>query len=91
MNERTTVADIEGEWVDPEFESSLIIRCREAWNKEIKELTNQELSTFLRQKIAVDAIAPIAEERIKNKIEDGTEAWDDELEEALSHALKPKL
>jgi len=88
MKNGTTVESIEGAWVDPGFESSLIKRCRDAWEKELIELTNEEVSTFLRQKIAVEALMPIAKERIESGVEDETEAWDDELHEALDYATK---
>jgi len=84
----TTVADVEGPWIDSEFESSLILRCKNAWDKPIKKLSNEELSTFLRQKIAVQAILPTAKERAASGIEDGTEAWNDELQEAINSATK---
>ena len=88
MSNETTVESIEGPWIDSEFESSLISRCKNAWKKPITDLTNQELSTFLRQRIAVTTLRPIAENRIKIKFEDGTEQFDEELEEALKYATK---
>lgn len=88
MKGSITIEEILGPWEDPGFDSSLIQRCREAWSKPIKELTNQEISTFLRQKMAIEAIAPIAKERIASGVEDGTEAWDNELQQALDHASK---
>lgn len=88
MKGSITIKEILGPWEDPEFDSSLIQRCREAWSKPIKELTNQEISTFLRQKMAIEAIAPIAKERIASGVEDGTEAWNNELQQALDHASK---
>jgi len=88
MKGSITIEEILGPWEDPEFDSSLIQRCREAWSKPIKELTNQEISTFLRQKMVIEAIAPIAKERIASGVEDGTEAWDNELQQALDHASK---
>lgn len=81
------VCDIEGPWEDPDFESSLIDRCRKAWDKEIDSLTNSELATFLRQKIAVDKLRPIALERIAENYSDGTEIDEDELKWALEGNL----
>lgn len=88
MKTKTTVEEIVGPWGNPGLESSLIQRCRDAWKKELRELTNEEVSTFLRQDIAVEALTAIAKERIESGIEDGTEAWDDELQEALEYATR---
>jgi hypothetical protein len=91
MKKGTTVEEIVGPWEDPDFESGLIKRCRDAWQKELKELTNEEVSTFLRQKIAVEELTPIAKERIQSGIEDGTESWDDELQQALDYATEGSI
>ena len=72
MNDSMTIASLEGPWVDPDFDSGLIERCRNAWNKPLKELSNQELATLLRQKIAVQHLLPIARQRIADS-EAGTE------------------
>jgi hypothetical protein len=67
-----SVADLLGPWRDPDFESGLIARCRRAWNKPIRELTNEELATFLRQEIAVDALLPFAKRRVELGIDDNS-------------------
>jgi len=78
-----SVADILGPWVDPNFESGLIHRCRAAWNKPLDELTNEEMATFLRQEIAVEGILPLAESRVKNGYDDDSEMYDGELKEKI--------
>lgn len=86
--ENRTVADIEGPWVDSDFESGLIERCKRAWTKPISGLTNQELATLLRQNIAVVEILPTAKKRITHQIDDDSEIFDGELQEAITNAEK---
>ena len=81
-----TVADVEGPWVDPNFESGLIQRCRRGWNTPVSDLTNKLLATYLRQKIALSLVVPEARRRIVAKYVDDTELYDDELQEALTSA-----
>ncbi len=78
-----SAADIEGRWVEPDFESGLIVRCREAWHKPLMELTNNELATFLRQQIAVEHVLPLAIQRVKDNFVDDTELFDGELATAI--------
>lgn len=59
-----TLADLLGPWRESGFDSGLISRVRAAWSKPIDMLTNHELATCLRQKIAVDHLLPVAEKRI---------------------------
>lgn len=81
------VADIVGPWTEPEFSSGLIDRCRIAWNKPLRCLSRQELATFLRQRIAVEHVLPIAINRIQNGDDDETELYDGELESAVEYAV----
>jgi hypothetical protein len=81
-----TVADVEGPWVAPNFESGLIERCRRGWNTPVVELTNELLATYLRQKIALSLVVPEARRRIAAGHEDDTELYDQELQEALQAA-----
>ena len=81
-----SAADLFGPWLDPQFDSGLIERCRIAWNKPLKELSNSELATFLRQNIATEYVLPIAESRLKNNVDDDTEIFDGELAEAVEYA-----
>jgi hypothetical protein len=78
-----TVADVEGPWVDPNWNSSLIERCRRGWNTPVVELTNELLATYLRQKIALSLVVPEARKRLAEGHVDDTELYDDELVNAL--------
>ena len=78
-----TIADIEGEWQESGFESGLIARCRAAWHKPIEDLSNEEMATLLRQKIAVEHILPLARQRVADGIDDDTEMFDGELREVI--------
>lgn len=51
-----SVADILGPWVEPDWNSGLIARCREAWNKPLQDLSREELATLLRQRYAQEAL-----------------------------------
>ncbi|MBL7952642.1 MAG: hypothetical protein JNM62_13090 [Flavobacteriales bacterium] len=82
-----TVADVEGPWVDANFDSGLIDRCRHGWNTPIAELTNNLLATYLRQKLALSLVVPEAQKRIASKFVDDTELYDDELKNALKSAV----
>jgi len=78
-----SVSDIVGEWKDPDFESGLIERCKNAWKKPISDLTNEEMATYLRQDIAVKEILPLARERVSKGYDDDTEMFDGELKEIV--------
>ena len=84
--ETRSVADIVGPWVDPEFESGLIERCRRHWTSPIGTLPNGMLATFLRQRIALSAIIPEARRRVDGAIDDESEIFEGELAEALGRA-----
>lgn len=84
----TTVADIEGPWVNPNYESGLIDRCRRGWNTPVTQLTNNLLSTYLRQKFALPLIIPEAQKRVASNFVDDTELYDEELKNALKSASR---
>lgn len=81
-----TIADIEGPWADPNFESGLIERCRRGWNTPVTQLTNELLATYLRQKIGLPLVVPEAQRRVRAKVVDDTGLYDGELETALRQA-----
>jgi hypothetical protein len=87
-NDLKSVADFLGPWVEPDWNSGLIERCRHAWNKPLRELTNQELATLLLQRIAVEHVLPVASKRVQDRIDDGTEFYDGELESVIEEARK---
>ncbi len=85
---KSSIADLLGPWVEPDCDSGLIERCRNAWSKPLRELTNEELATLLRQRIAVDHVVPIAERRVQEGVDDGTEMYDGELAAAVQDATR---
>jgi hypothetical protein len=84
--EPKSVADVEGAWVDSDFDSGLIERCKRYWNIPATELSNEMLATYLRQRIAVQLIVPEAQRRLDAGIDDGSEMYQGELAEALRRA-----
>jgi hypothetical protein len=85
--EKRSIADIVGPWIDPDFNSSLIARCRDNWSKPVGELTNFVLATFIRQQIALNLVVPEARRRIEAGYTDETEILDDELTLAIAGIL----
>jgi hypothetical protein len=83
-----SVADILGPWVEPDWDSGLIARCREAWNKPLRDLSREELATLLRQRFAVEQLLPVARKRLEDGVDDDTEMFDGELQEATEYASK---
>ncbi len=80
------VADVEGPWVDPNFESSLIARCRDNWSVPVSDVSNFVLATFIRQRIALRLVVPEAKRRIAAGYIDDSELFDEELMVAVSEA-----
>ena len=87
MSPYQSIADLLGPWHNPDFDSGLIERCRQAWTKPIKDLTDQEFATLLRQKIAVEHLLPFARQRVADGIHDDTEWYEGELAAAIAHAV----
>ncbi|MES2016652.1 MAG: hypothetical protein V4484_09160 [Pseudomonadota bacterium] len=85
--ENRAVADIVGPWVEPDFNSSLIERCRANWSVPIGEITNYVLATYIRQRIALDLVVPEAQRRIASGFTDETEILHDELALAIAGIL----
>jgi hypothetical protein len=89
MNSDTiSVADLLGPWVEPEWDSGLIERCRNAWSKPLRDLTNQELATLMRQGFAVEQLLPMASQRVLDGFDDDTEIYDGELQSAIEYTRK---
>ena len=82
-----SVADILGPWVEPDWDSGLIARCREAWSKPFRDLSREELATLLRQRFAVEHLVPVAQKKLQDA-DDDTEMFDGELAEAIEYAQK---
>ena len=89
LGHRYYLSDLIGPWADTDFESSLIERCKNAWSKPLQDLSSAELATLLQQRIAVTYLLPLARKRLKDRIEDGTEMYEGELEAAIEHASYP--
>lgn len=79
-----SVADIEGAWVEPEFESGLIKRCRESWAVPIPQLSNHVLATFIRQRKGLKLVVLEAMRRIDADYKDDSELYDEELSNAIA-------
>ena len=82
-----SVADFLGPWVEPDWKSSLIARCKEAWNKPLQDLSRLELATLLQQKYVVDQVLPVARRKLQ-EADDDTEMFDGQLAEAIEHATR---
>jgi hypothetical protein len=82
----TTIADLVGPWVEPGFESSLISRCRSAWDRPIDQLSDSDLAMLLRQRIAVEHLLIVARSRLARNAPDGSEYYDGELANACEQA-----
>jgi hypothetical protein len=88
QSDSQSIADLLGPWVETDWESGLVERCRGAWSKPLRELTNEELATLLRQRIATPRVLSVAESRIADGVDDDTEMYDGELEAAIEYAKK---
>ncbi|MGC4004260.1 MAG: hypothetical protein QM811_14545 [Pirellulales bacterium] len=83
-----SIADLEGPWLETDFNSGLIERCKRGWYTPIKELSNELLATYLRQEVALELILPEARIRIESGFIDETESYEDELRNAFDSASK---
>ena len=83
-----SIADLLGPWVEPDWDSGLVERCRNAWSKPLRDLSREELATLLRQRIAVNHILPIAKQRVESGVGDDSEMYDGELEAAIEYASR---
>jgi hypothetical protein len=82
-----SVADFLGPWIEPNFESSLIARCRAAWNKPFRDLSRLELATLLEQKFVIEHVLPVARKKLQ-EANDDTEMFDGQLAEDIDHASR---
>lgn len=81
-----SLAYLIGPWIDSDWNSGLIERCKNAWGKPLRDLSREELATLLRQRIAVEHLLPIAKKRLEEGIDDDTEMFEGELHEAIEYA-----
>jgi hypothetical protein len=82
--EQRSVRDIEGPWVEPEFDSSLVQRCRENWAVPLGQVTNHVLATFICQRVGLSIGLPEADRRVRARYDDESEMYDGELASALT-------
>jgi hypothetical protein len=82
-DETRSVADIEGPWVDPNFESGLIARCRQYWTTPVSQMPNQVLATFIRQEFGLAIVIPEAQRRVDAGFDDNSELFNGELATTL--------
>jgi hypothetical protein len=81
-----TAADIHGPWVDPGWESGLVVRVRRFWYIHIADLPDAGLALFLRQQIAVGPALAEARRRLAAGRPDDSELYDGELAAAVKEA-----
>jgi hypothetical protein len=82
-----SASEIEGPWIEQDFSSGLIQRCKDAWETPVDALSDEMLATFLRQKIALDLVIEEARRRVESDRYDGSEMYDGELQKNLKEAL----
>lgn len=80
------VAEFSGPWVEPDFNSSLIDRCRANWSVPVGQVSNYVLATFIRQRIALGLVMPEARRRLETGYVDDSELYDEELFLVVSEA-----
>ena len=85
-----TLAQILGPWRQPEVDTGLIARCREAWDKPIEQFTDLELVTCLQQNLAIVHVFPVAKKRLEAAAPDESEMFEGQLAEAVAAAEKKK-
>ena len=86
-----TLAQILGPWQQPEADTGLITRCREAWDKPIDQFTDLELVTCLQQKLAVAHVLPVAKKRLETAVPDDSEMFEGQLAGAVAEAEKRRV
>jgi hypothetical protein len=79
----TSAADIYGPWVEPDWDSGLIVRVRKWWHVPVPDLPDAALALFLRQEIAVDAFLDEASRRLNEGQSDDSELYEGELARAV--------
>jgi hypothetical protein len=82
----SSLSDLVGPWIDSDWNTGLIERCKNAWSKPLRNLSREELATLLRQRIAVEHLLPIAKKRLEDGVDDDTETFEGELAEAIEYA-----
>jgi hypothetical protein len=78
-----SVADIEGPWVDPHWDSGTIERCRQYWTTPINEVPDIALITYIHQQFAPELVIAEARSRVLAGRFDDTELYDGQMAESL--------
>lgn len=64
-----TLTELEGDdWGEPEFHSSLVIRCHELRKKPLNDFSTEDLRLLIGQKFSLDYLIPIAIEYLKEDL-----------------------
>jgi len=82
-----SVADIEGAWVESDFDSGLIERCKRYWKTPANELPDVMVATYLSQRMAMTLMIDEARRRVAIGHFDDTELYDGQLCETLARAV----
>jgi hypothetical protein len=85
MTDSLTVLKIVGPW-SGDATTSLMQRCKYAWNVPLTELSDHMVATFLEQLIAVPEVLAQAERRLASEERDETEYFEGQLKEAAHRA-----
>ncbi|QKE62477.1 hypothetical protein HNE05_03585 [Aquipseudomonas campi] len=85
MTNSLTVLEIVGPW-SGEATTSLMQRCKAAWNVPLTELSDHMVATFLEQRIAIPEVLAEAERRLVSEERDETELFEGQLNEAVHRA-----
>ena len=86
MAETRCVADFEGDWSQPDYESGLIERCRRYWTTPIHELPDVMIATYMNQKFALPPMQNEAQRRLDNGLCDDSELYEGQLRDALERS-----
>jgi hypothetical protein len=84
--EKRSVADVEGPWTDPTFDSSLTANCRRFWATPVNELPNEIVAMYLRQKLGLELMIPEARRRLDSDYDDDSEWYEGQLAASLESA-----
>jgi hypothetical protein len=69
FDRKKTLTELEGnDWGEPEFHSSLVIRCHKLRKKPLKEFTVNDLRLLIGQNISLEYLIPIALEYLKEDL-----------------------
>ena len=74
-----SVADVDGPWLDSDWNSGLIQRCKQNWSTPICDLSDEMLATFLGQRIAVELVSTEARHRVIENRFDDSELYEGQL------------